>query len=212
MTKESERIRVLIADDHSIVRDGIATIVRSQPDMEVCGEAKDAAEAISMFVTLRPDVTFMDIRLPDMSGIDALIQIRKQFPTARIVMLTTYQGEVQAARALRAGASGYLLKTSLRRDLQHTIRAVHSGQHVIPPEIAKIVALHTVQDELSEREQEVLRQVALGLSNKAIADRLRISVDTVKSHITNAMSKLSANDRTHAVSIAHKQGYFDLEN
>jgi DNA-binding NarL/FixJ family response regulator len=204
-------IRVLVVDDHPIVRDGIAATVRSQKDMDLCGEAEGAEQAISMFSALRPDVVLMDLRLPDGSGIEAITRIRKQFSAARIIILTTYQGEVQAVRAIRAGAMGYVLKSSLRRDLVKTIRAVHLGQRVIPPDIASAMALHVANDELSERELEILRHVAAGLSNKVIADRLLISADTVKSHVANVMAKLAANDRTHAVTIALKQGYFDLD-
>lgn len=202
---------MLVVDDHPMVRDGVSASVASQPDMEIVGEAASAEEALTHFRNLRPDVTLMDLRLPDMSGVDAIEQIHRNFPGVRIIVLTTYQGDVQALRAFRAGAMGYLLKSSLRRDLLTTIRAVHVGQKVIPPDIAIAMALHVTNDELSNRELEVLRHVAGGLPNKLIADRLSLSPDTVKSHIANIMAKLGANDRTHAVTIAVKRGYFDLE-
>ena len=207
----SKSIRVLIVDDHPIVREGVSGSIRNQSDMELCGEAESAGEAVMAFRKLRPDVTLMDLRLGESSGIDAIAKIRADFPAARIIVLTTYKGDVQALRALKAGASGYLLKSSLRRDLLSTIRAVHSGLRVIPPDIATAMALHVTDDELSDRELEILRHVATGLPNKMIADRLKISPDTVKSHIANILAKLGANDRTHAVTLAVKRGYFDLE-
>lgn len=179
--------------------------------MELCGEAETAEAAIELFKELKPDITLMDLRLPGASGVEAIAQIRSHFPAARIIVLTTYQGDVQALRALRAGASGYLLKTSMRRDLLDTIRSVHSGRKVIPPEIATAMAIYVSNDELSKRELEILRQVAAGLPNKLIAERLSISPDTVKSHIANILSKLGANDRTHAVTLAVRRGYFDLD-
>lgn len=194
-----------------MVRDGVSASVGSQPDMEIAGEAASAEEALARFPELRPDVTLMDLRLPGMSGVDAIERIHRDFPGARIIVLTTYQGDVQALRAFRAGAMGYLLKSSLRRDLLTTIRAVHFGKKVIPPDIATAMALHVTNDELSNRELEILRHVASGLPNKLIAHRLLLSPDTVKSHIANIMAKLGANDRTHAVTIAVKRGYFDLE-
>jgi DNA-binding NarL/FixJ family response regulator len=208
---KSRKIRVLVVDDHPMVRDGVSATVGSQPDMEIAGEAASAEEALARFPELHPDVTLMDLRLPDMSGVDAIERIHRDFPGARIIVLTTYQGDVQALRAFRAGAMGYLLKSSLRRDLLTTIRAVDLGKKVIPPDIATAMALHVTNDELSNRELEILRHVASGLPNKLIADRLSLSPDTVKSHIANIMAKLGANDRTHAVTIAVKRGYFDLE-
>lgn len=208
---ESRPIRVLIVDDHPIVRDGVSASIRGQIDIEVCGEAESADDAVEAFSKLRPDVTLMDLRLRESSGIDAVARIRKDCPTARIIVLTTYQGDIQALRALRAGAAGYLLKSSLRRDLLDTIRAVHSGLKVIPPDVATAMAMHVTNDELSNRELEILRHVAAGLPNKLIATRLSVSPDTVKSHIANILAKLGANDRTHAVTLAAKRGYFDLD-
>jgi len=211
MPEGAQRIRVLVVDDHPIIRDGVSASVRGQPDMELVGEADSAEESIKLFKALRPHITLMDLRLAHSSGIEAIKQIRQESPNARIIVLTTYNGDIQALRALKAGAMGYLLKSSLRRDLLSTIRAVHSGLRVIPPDIATAMAMHVTNDDLSERELEILRYVAMGLPNKLIADRLSISPDTVKSHIANIMAKLGANDRTHAVTIAVKRGYFDLE-
>jgi DNA-binding NarL/FixJ family response regulator len=205
------KIRLLVVDDHPTVRDGILASVRTQPDMEVVGEATCGQEAITLFSETRPDITLMDLRLPDMTGNEAIEQIRAMFPNARVIVLTTYQGDVQAIRAFKAGAMAYLLKSSLRKDLLSTIRSVQDGRKVIPPEIAGIMASHMVDDELSTRELQILRHVADGLSNKLIADHLSLSPDTVKSHLANAMAKLNANDRTHAVTIAVKRGYFDLD-
>jgi DNA-binding NarL/FixJ family response regulator len=205
------KIRVLVVDDHPMVRDGVVASVRSQHDMEIVGEATCGQEAVASFSETHPDITLMDLRLPDMSGNEAIAQIRETSPTARIIVLTTYQGDVQAVRAFKAGAMGYLLKSSLRKELLNTIRAVHSGKKVILPDIAAAMASHVADDELSVRELQILRNVAEGLSNKLIADRLALSPDTVKSHLANAMAKLNANDRTHAVTIAIKRGYFDLD-
>jgi DNA-binding NarL/FixJ family response regulator len=208
---DARKTRLLIVDDHPMVRYGILASVKTQPDMEVVGEATCGQEAITLFSETRPDVTLMDLRLPDISGNEAIEEIRSTFPNARIIVLTTYQGDVQAIRAFKAGARAYILKSSLRKDLLSTIRAVHDGRKVIPPEIAGAMASHIVDDELSSRELQILRHVADGLSNKLIADRLALSPDTVKSHLANAMAKLNANDRTHAVTIAVKRGYFDLD-
>ncbi len=202
-------IRILCVDDHPIVRDGIAYAVKQQRDMELVGEATNGIEAIIAFRKLRPDVTLMDLQMPEMNGIDATAAIREEFPDARIVMLTTYSGDVQASRALRGGAVGYLLKGMLRTELIDTIRAVYAGHRRIPHEIAAEIAEHYSADVLSVREIEVLRNVAAGCSNKAIADKLFISEDTVKSHMKNVLAKLQANDRTHAVMIAMKRGYLD---
>lgn len=205
------RIRVLVVDDHPIAREGVSASIRNQQDMEVCGEAESVEQAVAAFRELRPDVTLLDLRLGNASGIGAILEIRGEFPAARIVVLTTYKGDVLALRAIRAGAAGYMLKSSLRRDLLSTIRSVHSGLRVIPPDVATAMALHAAEDELSDREIEILHHVAHGLPNKLIADRLKISPDTVKSHMKSIFSKLGANDRTHAVTIAVRRGYFDLE-
>ena len=210
-TATVRKIRVLIVDDHPMVRYGVSASVNSQPDMEIVGEAASAEEALADFSEKRPDITLMDLKLPEMSGVDAIAQINRSFPGTRVIVLTTYQGDVQAVRAFRAGAMGYLLKSSLRRELLTTIRSVHEGKKVIPPDIATTMAMHVTSDELSNRELEILRHVAAGLPNKLIADRLSLSPDTVKSHIANILAKLGANDRTHAVTLAVKRGYFDLD-
>jgi len=202
-------IRILCVDDHPLVRDGIAFAVNQQKDMELVGEATNGVEAIAAFRKLRPDITLMDLQMPEMNGIDATAAIREEFPNARIVMLTTYSGDIQASRALKLGAVGYLLKGMLRTELIDTIRAVHAGHRRIPPEIASGIADHYAADALSMREIEVLRSVAAGCSNKVIADKLFISEDTVKGHMKNILAKLQASDRTHAVMIAIKRGFLD---
>jgi DNA-binding NarL/FixJ family response regulator len=202
-------IRILCVDDHPLVRDGIAFAVNQQKDMELVGEATNGVEAIAAFRKLRPDITLMDLQMPEMNGIDATAAIREEFPNARIVMLTTYSGDIQASRALKMGAVGYLLKGMLRTELIDTIRAVHAGHRRIPPEIASGIAEHYAADALSMREVEVLRSVAAGCSNKVIADKLFISEDTVKGHMKNILAKLQASDRTHAVMIAIKRGFLD---
>jgi DNA-binding NarL/FixJ family response regulator len=203
------RIRVLCVDDHSVVRDGIEFALQQQGDMEFIAGAKSGIEGIEAFRRYRPDVTLMDLQMPQMNGIDAMAAIRTEFPQARIVVLTTYSGDIQASRALKNGAVGYLLKGMLRTDLIDTIRCVHAGQRRIPPQIAAEIAEHFTADTLSAREIEVLRNVAAGHSNKIVADRLFISQDTVKGHMKSVFAKLQANDRTHAVMIAMKRGFLD---
>jgi len=205
----SNRIKVLCVDDHPLVRDGIAFALQQQDDMMLVGEATNGLEAIAAFRQHRPDVTLMDLQMPQMNGIDAMAAIRSEFPTARIVMLTTYSGDVQVSRALSLGAVGYLLKGTLRSELIDTIRAVHAGLRRIPADIANDLAEHYSADALSPREIEVLRIVAAGCSNKIVADRLFISEDTVKGHMKSILAKLQANDRTHAVMIAVKRGFLD---
>jgi DNA-binding NarL/FixJ family response regulator len=204
-----ESIRVLCVDDHPIVRDGIAFALQKEPGMEMVGEASNGMEAVSAFRRCKPDVTLMDLQMPKMNGIESTILIRQEFPCARIVVLTTYSGDIQASRALKAGAVGYLLKAMLRTDLIETIRSVHEGRRRVPPEIASEIAEHLSADELSFREIQVLRNVASGRSNKIVADSLQISVDTVKGHMKNILAKLHANDRTHAVTIAMKRGFLE---
>jgi DNA-binding NarL/FixJ family response regulator len=205
----SKRIRVLCVDDHPLVRDGIAFALQHERDMELVAEASNGVEAVTAFRKHLPDVTLMDLRMPEMNGLEATLAIRKEFPRARIVILTTYSGDVQASRALEAGAVGYLLKLMLRTELIDTIRCVHAGHRRIPPEIASEIADHYSADMLSLRELEVLRSVAVGCANKIVADRLCISEDTVKGHMKNILAKLEANDRTHAVTIAMKRGFLD---
>jgi DNA-binding NarL/FixJ family response regulator len=205
----SNKIRILTVDDHPLILEGIATVLQRQPDMEVVGEAADGHQAIEAFAKYRPDVMLIDLQMPGMNGIDTIITILEKFPNARCVVLTTYAGDVQATRALKAGAKGYLLKSMLRKDLVDTIRIVHSGKSRIPAEIATELASHLGSDALSAREIEVLRMVGEGCSNKIVADHLKISEDTVKGHMRNILSKLNANDRTHAVMIAVKRGFLD---
>jgi two-component system, NarL family, response regulator len=210
MSAEIQTIRILTADDHALLREGIASLVEVEPDMELVAQAATGREAIEQFRRHRPDVTLMDLQMPDMSGIEAIIAIRGQFPEARIIVLTTYSGDVQVVRALRAGARGYLLKGDVHTDLLETIRAVHAGHKRVPPEVAAELAMHTADDRLSERELDVLRLIAQGNANKEIAAQLSIREDTVKSHVGNILEKLGANDRTHAVIIGLKRGIIEL--
>jgi DNA-binding NarL/FixJ family response regulator len=206
MSDRNSRIRVLIVDDHPLLRDGIAAVVDGQPDMTIAGEATNGAEAIERYRALRPDVTLMDLQMPELDGTDAIRLIRREFPLARIVLLTTYDGDVEAQRALEAGASGYLLKSSPRTDLLAAIRVVHAGRRHIPPAIAVEIAEHRGDHELTDRELDVLQLVAAGRSNKIAADELGISEETVKTHMKSILAKLTASDRTHAVTIARKRG------
>jgi two-component system, NarL family, response regulator len=206
----SEAIRILSVDDHQLLREGIAAVIAGQEDMKLIAQASNGRDAVESFRRLRPDVTLMDLRMPDMSGIEAITAIRSEFPDARIIVLTTYAGDVQAAAALKAGAAGYLLKNLVRKELIETIRAVHSGKRRVPPEIATDIAEHVADDQLTAREVEVLRRVAAGKSNKLIAAELDISEGTVKTHMKSILPKLDAADRTHAVMIALKRGILDL--
>lgn len=203
-------IRILTVDDHPILREGIAAILASESDMLLVAQASNGLEAIEQFRTHRPDITLMDIQMPLMNGTEAILAIRKEFPQARVIVLTTYGGDAQAVRAFKAGASGYLLKSMVRKELAETIRSVYGGRKRIPPEIAMEMAEHHTDDALTEREIEVLREVADGNANKRIADHLAISEETVKAHMKNILSKLGANDRTHAVTIALKRGIIDI--
>ena len=201
------RIKIFAVDDHPLMREGIAAVIGGQQDMVLVGEATNGHEAIEGFRLHRPDVTLMDLQMPKMSGIDAIISIRREFSSARVIVLTTYDGDVHARQALKAGADGYLLKNMLRKDLVDTIRTVHAGRRRIPPEVAAELAEHVVDDELSQREIEILTRVAQGNSNKIIAAQLEIAEATVKYHLQSVLSKLGANDRTHAVTIAVKRGF-----
>jgi DNA-binding NarL/FixJ family response regulator len=203
-------IRILTVDDHPLLRKGIAALVNAEPDMKLVAEASNGQEAIESFRVHRPDVTLMDIQMPRFNGIEAINHIQGEFPGARIIVLTTYTGDAQVLRALKAGARGYVLKGHVHRELLETIRAVHSGQKKIPPDIAAELAEHAADDELTSREIDVLRLIAAGNSNKLIADQLSIGEATVKSHVTNILSKLGANDRVHAVTIGLKRGIIEL--
>jgi DNA-binding NarL/FixJ family response regulator len=203
-------IRVLSVDDHPLLREGIAALVRSQADMELVAEACDGREALDLFRVHGPDITLMDLQMPEMSGIDAVGAIRSEFPEARIIILTTHAGDVQISRALKAGARAYLLKALLRKELLDTIRAVHAGQKRLSSEVAAEIAEHSSDDALTPREVDVLRRVAGGNTNKEIAAQLSLTEETVKSHLRSILAKLSANDRTHAVAIGVKRGIIDL--
>jgi len=203
-------IRVLTVDDHALLRDGIGALIGNQADMELVGEACNGREAIEAFRQHKPDVTLMDLQMPEMGGIDALSAIRGEFPEARIIVLTTYAGDVQVFRALKAGARAFLLKGLLRKELLETIRAVHAGQKRLPPEIAAEVAEHSTDSALTPREIEVLRLIAGGNANKEIAARLSLTEETVKGHVKNILAKLEANDRTHAVTIGLKRGIIEI--
>ena len=210
MTNDACPIRILCVDDHALVRDGIASLLGSQEDMRVVAEAGTGLEALGEFRKHRPDITLMDLRMPDMNGIDAMIAILNNFPNARFIVLTTYSGDVEIVRALRAGAQAYLLKGHLRKELFETIRNVHDGRRRIPPEIASQIANHTADSSLSIREIDVLQLIAAGNANKLVADKLSISEDTVKGHVKSILSKLDAHDRTHAVTIAMRRGIIEL--
>lgn len=210
MNIDPKPIRILTVDDHALLREGIAALVGAEADMKLVAEACNGQEAIEKFRSHRPDVTLMDLQMPGLNGIEAISQIRSEFPNARFIVLTTYTGDVQVLRAIRAGARAYILKGHVHRELLETIRAVHAGQKRIPPEVAAELADHAADDALTPREIDVLRLIAAGNANKNIADQLSISEATVKGHVTNIMSKLGANDRTHAVTIALTRGIIEL--
>lgn len=210
MSGSGDPIRILTVDDHPLLRDGIAALVSTQSDLRLVGEASNGREAIELFRNLRPDVTLMDVQMPEIDGIEALIAIRSEFPNARVIVLTTYKGDVQVTRALKAGAQAYLLKSLLRQQLLTTIRDVHAGRKRIDQEVADQLADHLGEDTLTAREVDVLRLIANGNSNKLIASQLSVSEDTIKGHVKNILSKLRANDRTHAVTIGLKRGIIEL--
>ena len=210
MRVDPSTIRILSVDDHPLLREGVAALVASQSDMKLVAEASTGREALEQFRKHRPDLTLMDLEMPDMNGIEAMIAICAEFPEARIIVLTTYKGDVQVLRALKAGARAYLLKGLLRKELLETIRAVHAGKKRISPEVAAQLADHVADDTLTAREIEVLRLIAAGDANKLIAGQLSITEETVKSHVGNILSKLGASDRTHAVTIGLKRGIIEL--
>ena len=206
----TQQIRILTVDDHPLLREGIASLLGTEPDLAIVAEASSGREAIDQFRKHRPDITLMDLSMADMNGIEAITQILAEFTGAKIIVLTTYSGDAQIFRALKAGAQGYLLKGSLRKELLETIRAVHAGKKRISPEVASQVAEYATDEALTSREVEVLKLIAQGNANKVVADRLSITEDTVKAHVRSILSKLGANDRTHAVTIAIKRGIIDL--
>lgn len=203
-------IRILSVDDHPLLREGVASLLAGQPDLELVAEASNGREAVEQFRAHRPDITLMDLQMPEMNGVEAMIAIRQEFPSARIIVLTTYEGDAQVLRALEAGAQAYLLKSVLRKELPDVIRLVHAGRKRIAPEVAAALAEHAADDALTQREIEVLRLIAGGNANKMIAAQLFITEETVKGHVKNILAKLAANDRTHAVTIALKRGIIDL--
>jgi DNA-binding NarL/FixJ family response regulator len=210
MSDDAKQIRILTVDDHPVLRQGIAALIADELDMTVVGEATNGREAIQQFRAHHPDVTLMDLQMPEMNGLDAMIAIRAEFPEARIIVLTTYTGDVQARRAIQAGARAYLLKNSLHKELLDTIRAVHAGRKNLSPEVSFELAEHSAEDALSPLEVRVLRLIAEGNSNKEIAARLAVTEDSVKGHVRNILSKLGANDRTHAAMIGVKRGIIEL--
>jgi len=210
MSIGTKKIRILMVDDHALLREGVNALISAEPDMQLVAEASNGEEAVEKFRTHHPNVTLMDIQMPGLNGVEAISRIRAEFPEARIVVLTTYSGDAQVIGALRAGARAYLLKGDVHRELPNIIRAVHAGQKRIPPEIAVKVADHLADDSLTSREVDVLRLIAAGNGNKQIADQLSIGEASVKSHVSNIMSKLGANDRAHAVTIALQRGIIQL--
>lgn len=205
-----QKIRILVVDDHPVLRDGVAAILQNQADMEMVGEARNGGEAVERFRALRPDVTLMDLQMPGMNGVDAIAAIRTEYPGARIIVLTTYAGDVQAVRALKAGALGYLLKNSLRTELIEAIRDVHRGKRRVQRDVADEIALHVVDEALTEREIAILRLVAIGKANKQVGAELGLSEETIKGHLKNIFSKLDVADRTHAVTVAARRGIIEL--
>jgi DNA-binding NarL/FixJ family response regulator len=210
MSADGSPIRVLSVDDHPLLREGVAVLLAGQPDLKLVAEAANGREAVDQFRRHQPDITLMDLQMPEMNGVDAMISICEEFPNARIIVLTTYVGDALVLRALRAGARGYLLKSLLRKELLDTIRLVHAGKKRIVPAVAAELAEHATDDALSPREVAVLRLIAGGNANKMIASQLSITEETVKGHVKNILTKLNAKDRTHAVTIGLKRGIIDL--
>jgi len=210
MSDRSAQIRILAVDDHVLVREGIAVLISAEPDMTLVAEASNGREAVQQFRAYRPDITLMDLQMPEMNGLDAITAIRGEFPDAKIVVLTTYKGDVQILRALKAGARGYLLKNTIHKELLDTIRAVYGGKKVLSPEASYEIAEHATDDALTPAEINVLRLIAAGNANKQIADQLSITEETVKGRVKNILSKLGANDRTQAAMIGLKRGIIEL--
>jgi two-component system, NarL family, response regulator len=210
VSSDAAPIRILVVDDHPVVRQGVAVLISTQSDMTLVAEGANGREAIQQFRAHRPDVTIMDLQMPEMNGLDALIAIRGEFPDAKIIVLTTYAGDVQIRRALKSGAQGYLLKNSFHKELLDTIRAVHGGKKALSAEASYTIAEHSMDDALTPAEIEVLRLIAAGNANKQIADQLSITEDTVKWRVKNILSKLDAHDRTHAAMIGLKRGIIEL--
>jgi DNA-binding NarL/FixJ family response regulator len=210
MNTTQSLIRILSVDDHLLLREGVAALLAGQTDLKLVAEAVNGREAVEQFRLHRPDVTLMDLQMPEMNGVEAMLAIREEFPGARFIVLTTYAGDAQVMRALEAGARAYLLKSTLRKELADTIRLVHAGQKRISPEVATGLAEHALDDALSPREIDVLKLIASGNANKMIASHLSITEETVKGHVKNILAKLAANDRTHAVTIGLKRGIIDL--
>jgi DNA-binding NarL/FixJ family response regulator len=210
MSKDSKKIRILAVDDHPILRQGVAGLIADESDMTLVAEASDGREAIQQFRTHRPDITLMDLQMPEMNGLDAMIAIREEFPDARIIVLTTYSGDVQALRALKAGARAYLLKNSLHKELLGAIRAVHAGRKTLTPEVSFQLAEHSAEESLTAAEVRVLRLIAEGHTNKEIGALLSTTEDAVKGQVRSILAKLGANDRTHAAMIGLKRGIIEL--
>jgi len=210
VSEASHQIRILAVDDHVLVREGIAALIGSEPELTLVAEASNGREAIQQYRAHRPDVTIMDLQMPEMNGLDAIIAIRAEFPDAKIIVLTTYKGDVQILRALKAGAQGYLLKNTIHKELTETIRAVHAGKKALSPEASYEIAEHATDDALTPAEINVLRLIAVGNANKQIADQLSITEETVKGRVKNILSKLGASDRTQAAMIGLKRGIIEL--